>query len=125
MLLKKGQLIEMKSSAKTLVFLHLLLMIFSTSGIFSKKAASFPFLSLPFFVCYSLVLFLLFLYAIGWQQVIKRIPLTTAFANKAITVVWGIIWGTLFFGETISIGKIIGASFVVIGIIIFSYSEKI
>ena len=32
-------------------------------------------------------------YAFGWQQVIKHLPLTTAYANKAVTVVWGILLG--------------------------------
>ena len=33
-------------------------------------------------------------YAAGWQQVIKHLPLTTAYANKAVTVVWGILAGS-------------------------------
>ena len=48
--------------------------------------------------------------AIGWQQVIKRIPLTTAFANKAVTVVWGLVWGALFFREAVTPGKLLGAA---------------
>lgn len=66
----------------------------------------------------------MFVYALGWQQVIKRMPLTTAFANKAVTIVWGIIWGIVFFHEAISIGKIIGAFLVIIGVVLFSYSDE-
>ena len=67
---------------------------------------------------------LLGLYAIGWQQIIKRLPLTTAFANKAVSVVWGIIWGCLIFKESITIGKVIGAILVVSGVVLYAYSDN-
>ena len=68
----------------------------------------------------SRVLFLLVGYAICWQQIIKRIPLTVAFSNKAVTIVWGMIWGIIFFGERITIGKLMGALLVVFGVIMYS-----
>ena len=108
---------------KTLLLLHLMLMIYSMSGICSKMASKQDFLSLKFCLFYGVIIILLGFYAIGWQQIIKRLPLTTAFANKAVTVVWGIIWGFLFFGETITPGKIIGAFMVVGGIIIYALAD--
>lgn len=81
---------------KTLIVLHLMLMIYSMSGIFSKLAAGQPFLSFRFCLYYGAIIALLGLYAIGWQQIIKRMPLTLAFANKAVTTVWGLVWGLLF-----------------------------
>ena len=113
-----------KDKLKTLLILHLMLMVYSMSGICSKKAAGVPFLSVQFCVYYGLIILLLGLYAIGWQQIIKRLPLTTAFANKAVTVVWGIIWGAVFFKESITIGKIIGAVLVISGVVLFAYSDK-
>lgn len=115
---------KMKSKIKTLLLLHIMLMIYSMSGICSKLASGEKFLSIKFCVYYGLIIFLLGFYAIGWQQIIKRLPLTTAFANKAVTVIWGIVWGLLFFSEPITIGKIIGAILVVLGVVIFAYSEK-
>lgn len=112
------------SNIKLYLVLHIMLMIYSLSGVFSKLASRQKFLSLKFCVFYIIVIFLLFFYAIGWQQIIKRMPLTTAFANKAITVVWGIIWGSLFFYESITIGKVVGAFLVVVGVIMFAKSEE-
>lgn len=108
---------------KTLCALHLMLMIYSISGIYSKLAGRYPFLSLKFCFFYGIVILLLGFYAIGWQQIIKRIPLTLAFANKAVTVIWGSIWGVLFFQETITVGKIIGTMLVVAGIVLYAYSD--
>lgn len=115
----------MKKKFKILFLLHIMLMLYSMSGIFSKLAAKQQFMSRSFCFYYGMIILLLGFYAIGWQQIIKRLPLTTAFANKAITVVWGIIWGTVFFGETISWNKILGAGCVIVGVIIFAKSDGV
>lgn len=80
-------------------------------------------MSLGFVVCYGIVLLVLAVYALGWQQVIKRLPLTTAYANRGITVVWGIFWGFAFFHEVITPGKIVGAIMIVAGIVLFSRAD--
>ena len=66
----------------------------------------------------------MFLYAVIWQQVIKHIDLTVAFANKGITVVWGLLIGKVFFGEEITIKKLIGVIILIVGIIIVVSEEK-
>lgn len=112
-----------KKNLKTIFLLHILLMVYSTSGILSKLAAGEPFLSFRFCLYYGGVIALLGIYAIGWQQIIKRLPLTTAFANKAVTVVWGIIWGAVFFHESVTVGKIIGAVLVIAGVALFAAAD--
>ena len=105
-----------KYKLKDFVFLHIVLLMYSVGAIFSKIAASKEFLSLQFIFYYGLVIVVLFLYAILWQQILKKLPLTIAFANKAIVVVWGIIWGKLLFGEIIKLNMVIGAIIIVVGI---------
>ena len=109
----------MNKNTKTILALNVLLMFFSIGGIFSKLASKQPFLSLKFILCYGALLFIMFVYAIGWQQVIKRLPLTMAYANRAVTIVWGIIWGLLFFNEKLNLGKIIGAVIVIAGVLLY------
>lgn len=113
-----------KINVKVLFLLHMMLMIYSLSGIFSKKAAEVAFLSIPFIVYYGCIIGLLGFYAIGWQQIIKRLPLTTAFANKAVTIVWGIIWGAVFFHEPVTLWKVLGAFLVIVGVVLYSYADK-
>ena len=103
-----------------IISLHVILAIYSISGILSKMASRTHFLDLDFCLYYCGILLLLGFYAIVWQQIIKEIPLTVAFANKAITVVWGIIWGIMFFDENIMPGQIIGALLIMVGIILYS-----
>ena len=109
--------------AKTLLILHVFLMVYSLSSVCSKMAANEPFLGIKFCFYYFAVIILLGVYAIGWQQIIKRIPLTMAFANKAVTVVWGIIWGILLFQESVSLKKLVGAVLIILGIILYSRAD--
>lgn len=107
---------------KNLILLHLILFLYSCCGIFSKLAGTQDFLSLQFFMYYGIVLLILFIYAIMWQKIIKLLPLTTAFANKAVTVIWGIIFGITFFGEKLTLGKVIGAIMIILGIAFYTKS---
>lgn len=60
----------------------------------------------------------MFVYAILWQQVLKVIPLSVASANKSITIIWGIIFGKLFFNEKIMWNMILGSILILTGIFI-------
>ena len=114
----------MKEKVRNLVILHIMFMIFSLGAVASKTAANSEFLSLKFFFFYGLVLGGLFIYAIVWQQMLKKLPLVTAYANKAVTVVWGIIWGFVFFNEAVTVRKIIGAVIVITGVCIVVMADK-
>ncbi|MBR3464681.1 MAG: EamA family transporter [Clostridiales bacterium] len=113
-------------NSKILVFilLHVLLVIFSFSSVCSKFASQNKFLSIRFCLLYGTLILILGIYAVVWQQIIKRIPLSLAYANKAVTVVWGMIWGIIFFGETITIQKMIGAAVIIAGVIMYSFSDN-
>ncbi len=76
------------------------------------------FFSFNFFVFYGAVLALLFIYALLWQQILKSIPLSSAYLNKAIVVIWGMVWGAIFFGEKIKWNMILGAVIIIIGILV-------
>ena len=109
-----------KENIKSFLLLQLILAVYSIGGVLMKTAALQPSVNLMLYLCYGSVILLLALYAIAWQQIIKRMPLTMAFASKAVTVVWGIIWGAVFFQESISAGKVTGAMLIITGIIVFS-----
>lgn len=98
------------------VYLHLLLFLFSFCAVFSKLAAQNEFMSIKFLIFYGISILILGIYAILWQQILKKFTLTTAFFNKAITIIWGMLWGMIFFKEEITINMLIGAIIVFIGI---------
>ena len=108
---------------RTLLGLHALLALYSLCSICGKLAAGFEFMSPGFILCYGGMILVLGLYAIGWQQVIKRMPLTSAYANKAVTIVWGIVWGVLLFHEAVTPAKLLGAAVVLAGVVLFSIAD--
>lgn len=114
----------MSSRLRTLFALHVLLMFYSISGILSKLAAQAGFLSWQFCLLYAGIIGILGIYAIGWQQVLKRMPLTSAFSNKAVTVVWGIVWGALFFSEPITLMKVLGAALIIGGVVLYAHADS-
>lgn len=114
----------MKIPVKWFVILHIMIAFYSLGGLFSKMASTHEFLSLWFILLYGASLFTLVVYAFAWQQIIKRLPLTTAYTNKAVTVIWGIVFGRLFFDETITIKQVIGAVIIIVGIVLFVRADK-
>lgn len=113
-----------KADVRILLALHCLLVLMSLSGVMSKFAARFEFMSVGFVLCYGAMVVLLGVYALGWQQVIKRIPLTTAYANRAVTVLWGIVWGALLFHEGVNPLKIAGALVVLFGVVLYAVADN-
>lgn len=108
---------------RTLLVLHIVLFFYSLTGILSKSAAAQPFASGPFIALYGGMLVVLFVYALAWQQIIKRMPLTVAYANRAIDVVWGLLWGFFFFHESVTPHMLVGAALVIVGIVLFSIDD--
>ena len=108
---------------KAWLLLHLMMLLYAGSTVLSKLAAGEEPLSVPFLLYYAGEIVLLGAYALGWQQVIKRLPLTTAYANKAVTVVWGLLAGMLFFEEGLTPGRVIGALLAIAGVVLFAFAD--
>lgn len=106
----------MNNKVKNLFSLHMVLLLYAVAMLFSKRAATFPFLSKNFILYYGIMLIIMGVYAILWQQILKKTSLNIAFANKAITVIWGMVFGFILFQERIKFSMIIGGSLIIIGI---------
>ena len=106
------------------VILHILFVMYSMISVISKTIGDAEFFSKEFIIGYGLIFLILAVYAIAWQQMLKVFTLSEAFANKAAVVIWGIVWGTLFFKEDITLTKMIGSAIIVIGIYLFATEEK-
>ena len=112
------------SKVKSYLFLHIGLFIFSLGFIASKLASGEPFLSFKYIVFMGLQMVTLFAYALIWQKVLKDIPLVVAYANKGITIIWGMLIGYLFFKEEITLFNLIGAIVIIIGTVIIVSGEE-
>ena len=109
---------------KTFLLLHLGLFIFSLGFIASKLCSNEPFLSFRYLLFFGLQLLTLFVYALIWQKVLKTIPLTVAYANKGITIIWGMLIGYFLFQEQVTVFNILGALIIVAGIVVIGSGEE-
>lgn len=76
-----------------------------------------------FFWYFVLAVATLGIYAIGWQQMLLRLPLSAAYANKAMVVVWTIVWDVLFFSYKLTAKGILGALIVVAGVVFYAVAD--
>lgn len=114
---------EYKIESKYFVIVHVMFMICSLTSVLNKLAAQENKIGIRFLVFYGGTLALMGIYAIVWQQIIKKIPLMVAYANKAVVIVWGLLWGVLFFNEDVTIGKVVGVAMVISGVVLFARSS--
>ena len=110
---------------KDYLFLHLSVMMFSFTSVFSKLASRelnagglknpmlYVFGFLMFFVC--------FLYAFCWQ-IIKKFDLNIGYANRSVYLLWSQLWAVLIFKEHLSTKNVIGLVIVMAGVVVVSLS---
>lgn len=104
--------------------LHISLIVNSLAGVASKFAGRQRFLSKEWCFCYGMVLLITFLFALAWQQILAHMSLMFAFLNKPVTIIWGLLWGVLIFGEKVSWNMILGSAVILAGILIGSSGRK-
>lgn len=109
-----------KDKIQNFIFLHISFIIYSFVGVFSKTVSQQEFFSLKFFIYAGTVFLILAIYALLWQQILKRFPLVTAYSNKGVVIIWNLTWAVIFFGESITFENIIGSAIIIAGIAVVS-----
>lgn len=117
-----------KSALRDLLTLQSVFILYSISSIVAKLASATltspqSLFTVPFLLLGGLEILILGTYALLWQQVIKKFELSVAYANKAMTLLWGLLWGWLLFQEEITFTKILGIGIVFGGIVIMNGKE--
>ena len=59
-------------------------------------------------------------YAVLWQQLIARMPISTAYMFKGTSLIFVLLFSVLLFGEAITLNNVIGAVIIIVGIILFA-----
>ena len=110
----------MKLEIKHIVALIGINMLYACVGICTKMAALQPTFSWPDLLWFGASCAIIGAYAILWQQVLRRIELSTAYMFKGTTLIFTMLIAALLFGETITIPNIIGSIIIITGITILS-----
>lgn len=110
----------MNSCLRRYSFLIFVYFIYSLTSIFTKNASLFGFLSPRYVWLLSGAIICLGIYAILWQQIIKKMPISDAYMFKGTTIIFTMLIAALIFGEAITITNIIGSVIIVSGIALFA-----
>jgi drug/metabolite transporter (DMT)-like permease len=94
--------------------------IYSLSGLFSKSASRCEFLSWSYLCFLSGCVFVLGIYAILWQQVIKRMPVSDANILGGVTTIFGLMIAHFVFDEPITFNNIIGTIIIISGMTLYA-----
>ncbi len=105
---------------KKYILLHLNILLFSFTGVFSKAASvqfnKYGLKGILLYVFMGLMLLNCFIYALAWQKVIKHFDLSVAYANRTVYLIWSQVWAVLIFHEHLTLQNIIGLIIVFIGV---------
>ncbi len=103
---------------KDLLLLHVTLFIYAVASVFAKAAGiHLSVRDMPtMYVYLALEMLALGVYAALWQQTLKRMPLSFAYSNKGVGTLWMCLFGLIFFGESLTLGKAVGIVIVLCGV---------
>lgn len=126
MLLKKELILMIKDLDKIKYYMLIICakFVYSLTSIFSKLASREVFLSRNFCIYYIVIILMLGIYALIWQQALKHVDLSIAMLFKPISLILIVIWAYLFFGETVSLKMIIGIFFILAGIVVVGNCDE-
>ena len=71
-----------------------------------------------YFFWFGLAVIILGIYAVCWQLILERIPLTTAYLRRGFSYILLFVWSTLIFHENITIKQIIGIAVISLGMVV-------
>jgi multidrug transporter EmrE-like cation transporter len=97
-------------------------MLYACVGICTKMAALQSTGSLSYLLWFSGAVVIIAVYAFIWQQVLRRMDLSTAYMFKGTTLIFTMLIAALLFGETVTVPNIIGSLIIVCGIVILARS---
>ncbi len=109
---------------KNIFLLQAIIVIYTVSSVMAKLVSTSqgePVKALMFF---GLEFVLLAVYALFWQQMLKRFELSVAYANRSMAILWSVIWAVVFFHEKITLRNILGVLLVLVGTIIVNMDAK-
>ena len=98
-------------------------LLYACVTLFTKYASQHPFLSARYMLGLCGAVGVMGIYAICWQQVLRRIDLSTAYMFKGTSLIFVMLLAFVIFGEQITLNNIIGAAIIVAGIVLYARED--
>lgn len=97
-------------------------LIYACTYICMKKASGFEFLSSAFILWTIGAVVIMGIYALLWQQILARTPLSSAYMFKGTSLIFVLLLSALLLNEGITTKNIIGSVIIVFGICFYARS---
>lgn len=115
---KKKQVVNWKQ----ILILQIMVFAYSYISTFTKKVsalkAEYGLFSIQVFLGLAGIFLALAVYAFFWQKVLKKVDLSIAYSNKAIGLLWTLLWAPGMFGEKITVRNVCGLLVIVLGVLV-------
>lgn len=95
-------------------------LVYACETIFSKFASQQEIMSAKYLLGLGGAICVMGLYAILWQQILKRIELSTAYMFKGTSLIFVMLLAALIFSEAITWTNILGAVIIIAGITMYA-----
>ena len=109
---------------KSILQLQAVVIIYTISSVMAKTATMHKDNKLVFLFFFGMEFIMLGVYALLWQQMIKRFELSVAYANRAMAILWSMIWAVIFFKDQITVRNLLGVAIVIVGIMLINTDKE-
>lgn len=99
-------------------------LLYALVSLLAAMVARLPMFSLMFLLGVGGVFLLFGLYAIVWQQLLKRLPLSLAYMFKGTSLLFVLLLSALFLGDAITWENLVGAALIIVGIVLFARVDE-
>ncbi len=89
-----------------------------------KLGGRYPFMSAGYIAWFCLAVLILGFYAVCWQLILEKLPLTTAYLRRGFSYILIFVWARVIFHEAITWKQILGILVITIGMVISISDEK-
>ena len=99
-------------------------LLYACVSLFTKYASQQDFMSRNYMFGLIGAIGVMGLYAVLWQQILKRIELSLAYMFKGTSLIFVMLLAYILFGEQITWNNIVGAIIIICGIVLYAHSSQ-
>ena len=95
-------------------------LIYACVSIFTKLASGQEWMSGGYMLYIAGAFGIIGIYAILWQQILTKVPLSTAYMFKGTSLIFVLLISFFLFGEKMTWNNLLGAALIITGIVLYS-----